>query len=251
MFQQHDYKHGNNFSGYTNPLARNEQPDAQRPLLIAFTGKLGSGKSTAAKIINDTYGGVKISFARALKLEVYDVLSTGNTPGAQSVTWKDPVNDTLFEGNPIPRLVMPSDNEKVAWIDQNKKALRPLLQYYGTEYRRAQNKNYWIDQCVLLIEKAIHDGECVITVDDLRFRNEAEALADVGFHITKVSTGDSERVTRVASRDGVAVNASDSHASEIEQDGMAAHYYINNSMEVHMMQSQLMYIVHDILNTEA
>jgi hypothetical protein len=249
MFQKHDYKHVNNFSGYGNPLHKHTQPSRDKPLLIAFTGKLGSGKSTAAAYINKKYGGVKIPLARGLKLEVYSLLDAAPKSGASVSVTIPTLEPKQFDSLPFPKLILPTDDEKIKWIEANKDTLRPLLQYYGSEYRRGQNDHYWIDQTVLAIEKA-RENECIITIDDSRFRNECNALADIGFTIVKMTTGDDERVARVLSRDNIVVNPADPHASEIEQDGMAAHHYINNSNEQHEMWKQLDAMVINILNIE-
>jgi hypothetical protein len=250
MFQKHNYQHGNNYSGYSNPLNKHTQPSHEKPLLLAFTGKLGSGKSTAAAYINKKYGGVRIPLARGLKVECYDILAAlqfGST--IVMVPDAELLDAPHSFAAVVPKLVLPSDDEKVTWIDANKNVLRPLLQYWGTNYRRAQNENYWIDQTISAVEKA-RDEYCVITIDDARFRNECNALADIGFTIVKMVTGDDERVLRVKQRDDVWINVLDTHASETEQDGLAAHHYINNSAEEHWAWKQLDAMLINILNQE-
>ena len=245
-----------NYAGYGNPLRKHHKPSHERPLLIAFTGKLGSGKTSAAAYINKKYGGVNLPFARPLKIEVYNYL--GGSEMLPATWFGDPNNidatwiaaAQALHMHISPKLILPTDNEKVELINKNKAQLRPLLQWWGTNYRRATDENYWINQTIAAVEKARNDGTYVITVDDMRFRNEAEALANIGFNIVKLTTGDSECVVRVGIRDSITIDPGDAHASELETDALAAHHYLENSHEEHMMNRHLDNIVLQILNQE-
>ena len=53
--------------------------------------------------------------------------------------------------------------------------LRSLLQYYGTEYRRKQNPNYWTNQ---LSEKLMNDK--LMVVSDVRLPDEMKVIQDIG-----------------------------------------------------------------------
>jgi hypothetical protein len=59
---------------------------------------------------------------------------------------------------------------------------RELMQYYGTEYVRSINDNFWIDS---LIEKITNSNNKVI-ISDLRFDKEYAALKNVGAKIIKI-----------------------------------------------------------------
>ena len=52
---------------------------------------------------------------------------------------------------------------------------RWLLQQWGTEYRRAQDADYWVKYGMDYIEQHANDGDLWV-VTDVRFRNEAHAI---------------------------------------------------------------------------
>ena len=115
---------------------------------LALHGKKESGKSTAANYLVDLYGVDVFSFAHNLKVDL----------AGMGVPW-DVIN-------------------KKPWP----KWLRVLAQLYGM-YRRDQDPNYWINRFFADVVDA--DPEAVV-VDDLRFRNEADALKRNGYTLIKL-----------------------------------------------------------------
>lgn len=58
-------------------------------------------------------------------------------------------------------------------IEQDKELYRPLLQWWGTEYRRTKNgADYWVDKVNDSFEAV--RGESLVIVTDVRFKNEAQ-----------------------------------------------------------------------------
>lgn len=57
--------------------------------------------------------------------------------------------------------------------DENKAALRPLYQAYGTYMKQRYGDAYWADQA---ITRMVFSGDQFIIVDDLRYQVEAERL---------------------------------------------------------------------------
>jgi hypothetical protein len=83
-------------------------------------------------------------------------------------------------------------------------SVRRILQWWGTEYRRAQDADYWTKAWQRKV--ASYDlGAVHILVDDVRFMNELEAVRSLGGQIIKIE------------RPGFVVAGN--HASETALDG--------------------------------
>jgi hypothetical protein len=67
--------------------------------------------------------------------------------------------------------------------DEEKKMIRPFLVAYGTNIRRAMNKNCWIET----LTKKLKNDEITI-VSDVRYENEADWIQENGFliHIARL-----------------------------------------------------------------
>ncbi len=120
------------------------------PRLIGIAGKKQHGKDTLAKYLLTQFpSSYRIGFADELKEEVAD---------ACQVT--------------------------VPEIEKNKPLYRPILQWWGTEFRRNKEKDYWL--------KAMEEHlECfteafIILIPDVRFFNEADFIKSRGGILLKV-----------------------------------------------------------------
>lgn len=139
-------------------------------IIIGITGKKRSGKDTFADFIIKNSNGTasKMSFADSLKDEVAQMLNISR-----------------------------------ARIEDDKSFFRPLLQWYGTEWRRGNfGSDYWITQ---LKNRVSMSASKVVIVPDVRFRNEAELIKQMKGTLVRVE------------KEGE--NSDDRHASEIDMDG--------------------------------
>jgi hypothetical protein len=139
-------------------------------LLIGISGKKRSGKDTVYELIAKASSKRvrRYAFADALKKEVSK--ACGVTPEE---------------------------------IEQNKDRFRLILQGWGTEFRRSIDQEYWTEQLRKTLKTAhLHCDVAVVT--DVRFKNEAELVKELGGKLIRVH------------RPGN--NSADLHPSEIEMD---------------------------------
>ncbi|KKL05679.1 hypothetical protein LCGC14_2603610 [marine sediment metagenome] len=162
---------------------------------LALVGGPGSGKSTIAaewlklreKI--DEHTGRHLAFATALREEVTAAI----VPTVDINIHRSPdhwVRDQI--GDPA---------SKERW--------RPLLQWWGTEYRRNEDPDYWIKKLLVRIDAFEDVGDRgtarSIVVDDCRFPNEYKALIQRGFTFIRLAAGETSVVL---------TDAAEGHASE-------------------------------------
>lgn len=145
---------------------------------IAFIGPIGSGKTTMAQTFQESSPGWNLNFASPLKDEVAEfILKTIDGDSVNKIP-KTPHNLVNKLPEAIKREIQkePRINKiKELMADrENKEHFRPILQWWGTDFRRKKNINYWIDQIKIFIETAPEDFH--IYVDDCRFINEFEYL---------------------------------------------------------------------------
>lgn len=128
--------------------------------IIAFTGHLGCGKTTAAKVLVKEYGFICVHFADVLKRMLKKLgLSDAQVYGDE----KEIPSDLL--GGKTPRYAM---------------------QTLGTEWgRRAIFDDIWVRATMQTIER-ISDKQLKVVIDDCRFLNEVKAVEEAGGTIIKV-----------------------------------------------------------------
>jgi len=128
--------------------------------IIAFTGHLGCGKTTAAKVLIKEYGFVRVRFADILK----------------RMLKKMGLSDEQVDGNEkeIPSDILCGHTPRFA------------MQTLGTEWgRRTIDGDVWVRATMHAIER-ISDKQLKVVIDDCRFLNEATAIKAAGGMVIKV-----------------------------------------------------------------
>ena len=166
-------------------------------MIIGFAGKAAAGKTTAARHLADLLDGNAqiIPMAQVLREEVEDFLEKSGA--GQFVP--------LLYGNQDDKVrVFPVETARAVsacpqwnhFIDENTDiqgpagnltavTVRRLLQWWGTEYRRNQDPEYWTRAWAARVEQ--YDLERThILVDDVRFTNELQTLKAKGGLIVKI-----------------------------------------------------------------
>lgn len=144
--------------------------------LIGLSGKAGSGKDFIYDVLDALHGAERIAFADGVKLDIEETL--GLTP-----------YETNLREKPYPPEV------------------RQLLQWWGTDLRRAQDPEYWVKKGVEAIEEAATYASLIV-VTDVRFANEAEVIRDLGGIVIEVYADEAVRKQRLG-------ELPPAHASEV------------------------------------
>lgn len=165
-------------------------------MIIGFAGKAASGKTTAARYLLDKLSDKIVILPMALVLRE-EVENFVRQVGAEE-------NVPLIYGDQ-------EDKVRVFYIDENKAqqlcpgwgsfveanqdiqdqpevcavTVRRILQWWGTEFRRAQDPDYWTKAWERkLLELDLTDKH--VLVDDVRFVNELEVIRKNGGHFIRV-----------------------------------------------------------------
>lgn len=155
-----------------------------KPFLLGLGHQAGVGKDTLANHLIEKLGPRnpgewgkffpidirRYAFGDELKIELFDYLQASVFVGLKHF-----LIDLLIVTKEYSRV------EKLAFINENKNALRLLLQCFGTEYRRAQNLNYWVEKAMAQVNK---DNPQVAIFTDMRFENEAREM-DVQINLVR------------------------------------------------------------------
>ena len=165
---------------------------------IGIVGRKRVGKDTAAQVLRDEYGFTRVGFADQVK--------------ALALVTNPVIRVNPYGGWPIvERLADVVD--RIGWerAKDDYPEVRAFLQRHGDGSRRVLGDTVWLDAWQRRAE--VVDGPVV--VPDVRYLNEAARLRSLGFTIV--------RVTRPGMPDD-----GDTHVSETEQDGIAAHVEFRN-----------------------
>lgn len=162
-------------------------------ITIALTGLAGAGKDTVADTLVTHAGFSKLAFADALRAEVAHAFALGDQYGILS--------DRSSKELPHPLLTMARCNApefvgrvaaiEDAWMNSEflhrQYSPRRILQWWGTEYRRAQQPNYWSTKVALAVARMHANDQERVVITDCRFPNEATAVRTMGGEIWQVT----------------------------------------------------------------
>ncbi|MEO5350204.1 MAG: hypothetical protein H7836_11225 [Magnetococcus sp. YQC-3] len=154
--------------------------------IVGFTGRKGSGKSTAAGYLVDQ-GYQLLSFAGPLKEISYCILDCFGV--------SDPTKSAVIANK---ELVIPGFSV----------SYRQLLQSLGTEWgRRCIDNDLW----VMLMRRQLKSlsGVSHVVIDDVRFDNEADLIRGMGGVVIHVDTKGKKADDGHASEAGVVIDPND------------------------------------------
>lgn len=165
-------------------------------ITIALTGLAGVGKDTVADTLVTHAGFSKIAFADALRLEVAGAYQLGDQAHILSdrATKEMPMHalalcrchhDPFVERMAALHSAEQPDFDWELWA-YAPRSPRQIMQWWGTEYRRAESANYWSTKTAVHIA-ANSDDEARWIITDCRFANEAHAVRTLGGEIWQVT----------------------------------------------------------------
>jgi len=154
-------------------------------ILIGLAGKAGSGKSAVADYLVRRYGFIRFSFSDALYREVAAAFGLPDESLLRD-------RETKEVATPALALENCADGDFVELslhLDSSNRCMHPLsprevLQLWGTQYRRAQDPDYWIKRAEEWLEAVLMGAPYpelrpqLFVNDSVRFENERDWIKD-------------------------------------------------------------------------
>lgn len=148
-------------------------------LIIGLGHRARQGKNTAAVVmLNEGSIGSRgriYAYADALRAEVTQEVN-GNL-GLEELIKRG----WFIGGRPNVRTNFKQDLPE--WVKAETGKPRTLLQWWGTDYRRAQDPDYWVKR---LMDTLRRENPDVAFVTDVRFPNEVDAIHAAGGYVVQV-----------------------------------------------------------------
>ena len=142
-------------------------------MLIGICGRAGAGKDTTAEILRENHGFATLAFADALREEIVHAFAVN--PGIFSRDQKGRAQDALaVQRCGDPDFILSMAQQKIDL--EAPRSPRQIMQWWGTEFRRAQDPLYWVSRTALAIDAMVRAGRSRIALTDVRFPNEAQLV---------------------------------------------------------------------------
>ncbi|PIF29391.1 hypothetical protein CLU88_4320 [Acidovorax sp. 56] len=199
--------------------------------IIGLTGPIGSGKDTVADLLATHCNARKLAFADALRCEISDAFSIEQVFLTRRETKEHPMSalalsrclDTAFVGRVLILNQHPVFSMSSEFLNAPRSP-RQIMQWWGTEYRRAAQPGYWVSKAAQRI-CYMHEtlGTRLIVITDVRFDDEARLVRALGGQIWQIK------------RPGCEVGSA-AHVSEVSGEGFAPNLVIENDHDMRHLQ---------------
>lgn len=162
------------------------------PSLIGLTGANGAGKDTVAAMLcaelhKHGNSPAVIAFADALYAEVSAAFNISVQALRERSTKETPLDVLKVSRCNAPWFSsVYSGSESIhVWLGVPRSP-RQILQWWGTEYRRKQQPDYWVMRLLQMVHALRDAGRSHIIITDVRFADEAQAIRSHGAQIWRV-----------------------------------------------------------------
>lgn len=176
------------------------------PRIIGLSGKIGTGKTTLTNLLLKSFPEYeRVAFGDILKREASEMhnfpLEWAYSEEGKSRIVNPGVEErkSLFEV--MGEMLLPPEPVYNALPRMNM-TVREVLQWHGTEYRRNQDPDYWINR----MRDHVKENPWVV-IDDVRFVNEANLVFELGGLLVRVDPHNEWKPGKFAD-----------HASEVDLD---------------------------------
>lgn len=185
---------------------------------IGLAGKSGSGKDLVADYIGEQHSFKKIAVADAIRDEVAAFIEKAfgvmaHLPGFSTVV---------------------GAFRKMVWEKPTHPAMRVLLQWWGTEFRRSKDPDYWTKK---LAERL--DNQEWIVVSDVRTPDEMKVIREAGGEVWFVE------------RPGVAPVGIPNHYTEVALEGASFDRTIQNDGTIEELKTKIEWLFKDQCSCKA
>lgn len=203
--------------------------------ILGLCGLVNVGKDTVGQILTEHAGFRPMSFAGPLKAELSEAFGVESLVFVRREHKEQPLEelallrctDKAFLAMALLHLAEKEPGVPRAEQLARSRSPRQMMQLWGTEYRRAMDPGYWARQVSLHIRCLMEScNERRFVVTDVRFRNEAESLRNMGGRIWQIRRPGIDRNTTA---DAGHVSAND--GTEFEPDAV-----ITNSHDVRYLR---------------
>jgi hypothetical protein len=156
---------------------------AGTPRIIALTGPAGAGKDSVADALHHLAGFQRVAFAGALYAEVCIAFGVPLKYLQTRETKELPMPALALMQSYDQRFVRAVLARNPDTCVTTARSPRWVMQQWGTEYRRAQDPEYWTRR----VERVIDQSKAkFIVITDVRFENEAQLVQRLGGTLWRV-----------------------------------------------------------------
>lgn len=175
-------------------------------VMLGFSGKLASGKDSVASGVVNALGldpVVHMSFAQPLKDEVDQAIELiRSTSPSEARQVLHVANEAVFDEF-VNLLTSALQEAPEATARTRTAGIRRVLQFWGTEVRRAELDEYWVSKAVSTALSNAAAGRHLFFTDG-RFPNEIAGSQTIGFLVVRLEVSPDVQAQRLAARDGLA-----------------------------------------------